>query len=169
MYLRRIMKKKQLILNKQAINNKIQRIGFSIIEKHHTEKNITIIGFEKNGYIMAQKLKEIIQDSQKINIHIHKIKVDKNETYKITPTLSNTQLKNVFLADDVLKSGKTIIYGIKAILEYPVENLKTIILVNRNHNQFPIGVDYIGLNLSTTLKDHIEVVLNQKQEAVYLV
>ena len=60
-------------------------------------------------------------------------------------------------------------YGIKAILEYPVENLKTIILVNRNHNQFPIGVDYIGLNLSTTLKDHIEVVLNQKQEAVYLV
>ena len=74
-----------------------------------------------------------------------------------------------FLADDVLKSGKTIMYGIKAILEYPVENLKTIILVNRNHNQFPIGVDYIGLNLSTTLKDHIKVILTQKEESVYLV
>ena len=92
-----------------------------------------------------------------------------NKTYKITPPLSNKNLENVFLVDDVLKSGKTIMYGIKAILEYPIENLKTIILVNRNHNQFPIGVDYIGLNLSTTLKDHIKVILTTKEEAVYLV
>ena len=115
------------------------------------------------------QLKKIIQDSHKINIHLHKIQVKKNDIYSITPELSSKHLKNIFLVDDVLKSGKTIIYGIKAILEYPVENLKTIILVNRNHNRFPIGVDYIGLNLSTTLKDHIEVILNDKQEAVYLV
>jgi len=163
------MKKQQLILNKQAINNKIKRIGLSIVEKHHTEKTITIIGFEKNGYIIAQKLKKIIEEFHNINIQIHKIKVDQNETYKITPEISHTNLKNVFLADDVLKSGRTIMYGIKAILEYPVENLKTIILVNRNHNQFPIGVDYIGLNLSTTLKDHIKVILTPQEEAVYLV
>ena len=163
------MKKQQLILNKQAINNKIKRIGLSIVEKHHTQQTLTIIGFEKNGYIIAKKLKKNIEESYNINIQIHEIKVDKNETYKITPKLSNKNLKNVFLADDVLKSGKTIMYGIKTILEYPVENLKTIILVNRNHNQFPIGVDYIGLNLSTTLKDHIKVVFNGEEEAVYLI
>ena len=163
------MKKQQLILNKQAINNKIKRIGLSIVEKHHTQQTLTIIGFEKNGYIIAKKLKKNIEESYNINIQIHEIKVDKNETYKITPKLSNKNLKNVFLADDVLKSGKTIMYGIKTILEYPVENLKTIILVNRNHNQFPIGVDYIGLNLSTTLKDHIKVVFNEEEEAVYLI
>lgn len=163
------MKKQQLILNRQAINNKIKRIGLSIIEKYHTQKTITLIGFEKNGYIIAQKLKEIIEETHNINIQIHKIKIDKNKTYQIIPKLRNRHLKNVFLADDVLKSGKTIMYGIKAILDYPVENLKTIILVNRNHNQFPIGVDYIGLNLSTTLKDHIKVILTQKEESVYLV
>ena len=163
------MKKQQLILNKQAINNKIKRIGLSIIERHHTQTTITLIGFEKNGYIIAQKLKDIIEETHNINIQIHKIKIDKNGIYQITPKLCNTHLKNVFLADDVLKSGKTIMYGIKAILEHPVENLKTIILVNRNHNQFPIGVDYIGLNLSTTLKDHIKVILTQKEESVYLV
>ena len=163
------MKKKQLILNKEAINNKIKRIGFSIIEKYHAEKNITIIGFNKNGYIIAEKLQKIIRDSHEINISLHQIKAKKNQRYTITPKLSSTNLKNIFLVDDVLKSGKTIIYGIKAILEYPVENLKTIILVNRNHNKFPIGVDYIGLNLSTTLKDHIEVVLEEKKEVVYLI
>ncbi len=163
------MKKQQLILNRQAINNKIKRIGLSIVETHHAHKTITLIGFEKNGYIISEKLKNIIENAHNINIQMHKIKVDANKTYKITPPLSNKNLENVFLVDDVLKSGKTIMYGIKAILEYPIENLKTIILVNRNHNQFPIGVDYIGLNLSTTLKDHIKVILTTKEEAVYLV
>ena len=48
-------------------------------------------------------------------------------------------------------------------------SLKTIILVNRNHNEFPIGVDYVGLNLSTTLKDHIEVILKKNKEIAYLI
>ena len=54
------MKKKQIILNKEEINNKINRIGFSIIEEYYQEKSITLIGFEKNGYTIAQKLKNII-------------------------------------------------------------------------------------------------------------
>ena len=72
------MKKKQLILNKEEINNKINRIGFSIIEEYYSEKNITIIGFEKNGYIIADKLKKIIESNHKIKISIHTIKLKKN-------------------------------------------------------------------------------------------
>ena len=77
-------------------------------------------------------------------------------------------MKNVFLVDDVLKSGRTIIYGIKEILTHNIDSLKTIILVNRNHNRFPIGVDYVGLNLSTTLKDHITVIMKEGEEIAYL-
>ena len=163
------MKKKQIILDKEAINNKINRIGFSIIEEYYEEKQITIIGFDKNGYTIARKLKKIIESSHEIQITIYNIKQITNNKYEISPKIKNQNLKNVFLVDDVLKSGKTIMYGIKKILEYPVEKLKTIILVNRNHNEFPVGVDYIGLNLSTTLKDHIEVVLKKDEEIVYLV
>ena len=162
------MRRKQIILNKEEINNKITRIGFSIIEEYYQEKSITIIGFQKNGYIMAEKLKTIIESNHKMDILIHKIKMKKENNYEILPPLLNRNIKNIFLVDDVLKSGKTIIYGIKEILEYNVENLKTIILVNRNHNKFPIGVDYVGLDLSTTLKEHIQVVLEKDKEIVYL-
>ena len=41
------MEKKQIILNKEEINNKIKRIGFSIIEDYYQQKSITLIGFEK--------------------------------------------------------------------------------------------------------------------------
>ena len=50
------MRKKQIILDRTAIKNKINRIAFSIIEEYYNEKQITIIGFEKNGYIIAKKL-----------------------------------------------------------------------------------------------------------------
>ena len=162
------MKKKQIILNKTQINNKINRIAYSIIEEYYEDKSITLVGFDNNGYIIAKKIKTIIEQEQDIKISIHKIKSIKDHKYKINPPLNQTEIKNIFLVDDVLKSGKTIIYGIKEILTYNIESLKTIILVNRNHNRFPIGVDYVGLNLSTTLKDHIEVVLQKDKEVVYL-
>jgi len=162
------MRKKQIILDRTGIKNKINRIAFSIIEEYYNEKQITIIGFEKNGYIIAKKLQTVINNNHKIETTIHKIKMKNNNEYTISPKLNPDNVRNIFLVDDVLKSGKTIIYGIKKILNYPVENLKTIILINRNHNQFPIGVDYIGLNLSTTLKEHIQVILDKENECVYL-
>ena len=168
MYLSKNMKKKQIILNKTQINNKINRIAYSIIEEYYADKSITLVGFDNNGYIIAKKIKTIIEKEQDIQISIHKIKAIKDHEYKINPPLNQTEIKNIFLVDDVLKSGKTIIYGIKEILTYNIESLKTIILVNRNHNRFPIGVDYVGLNLSTTLKDHIEVVLQKDKEVIYL-
>lgn len=163
------MKKKQIILNKEEINNKINRIAFSIIEDYYDKTSITLVGFEHNGHTIAKKLKNIIEKTKKFKVSVHKIKTTNNKNYKIFPKLKGEHVKNIFLVDDVLKSGRTIIYGIKEILEYNIESLKTIILVNRNHNKFPIGVDYVGLNLSTTLKNHIEVVLEKNKEIAYLI
>ena len=162
------MKNKKIILNKIEIENKINRIAFSIIEQYHSEKNITMIGFEQNGYLIAKKIQNVIRENHKIKVSLHKIALKNKNEYLISPAISKDDMKNIFLVDDVLKSGKTIIYGIKTILNYPIKNLKTIILVNRNHNQFPIGVDYVGLNLSTTLQNHIEVILEKNNEVVYL-
>jgi len=162
------MKKKQIILNHLEINNKINRIAFSIIEDYYNKKSITLIGFDKNGYSIAQKIKTIIEQENSIQIAIHRIKKINQNQYRIDPPLNKKKIHNTFLVDDVLKSGRTIIYGIKEILKHNVPNLKTIILVNRNHNLFPIGVDYVGLNLSTTLNDHIEVIINKEEEVVYL-
>ena len=159
---------KQIILNQNEILNKISRIAFSIIEDFHKEKKITLIGLKENGFLIAKKIKKIIQKECDINVTLHKLTFEKNSEIKMTPDI-NYELKNIFLVDDVLKSGKTIIYAIKEILKYEVYCLKTVILVNRNHNRFPIGVDYIGLNLSTTLKDHIEVIMEKDNESAYLV
>ena len=63
------MKKKQIILNKEEITNKINRIAFSIIEDYHTEKSITLIGFDNNGYIIAEKIKQIVGFKGKLSFN----------------------------------------------------------------------------------------------------
>jgi pyrimidine operon attenuation protein/uracil phosphoribosyltransferase len=40
--------------------------------------------------------------------------------------------------------------------------------VDRFHRKFPIRADFVGLTLSTNLKEHVTVEMNEGQEAVYL-
>ena len=78
--------------------------------------------------------------------------------------------KVVILVDDVLNSGKTLAYGFGVFLDVPLKKLRTVVLVDRNHKSFPITTDYAGIALSTVLKEHVEVVLNEEgaEDEVYL-
>ena len=76
--------------------------------------------------------------------------------------------KTVLVIDDVSNSGKTLIYAIKHFLNQPIKTLKTLVLVDRSHNRYPVRVDFSGLTISTTLKEHIEVSLDSNDKGVYL-
>ena len=78
--------------------------------------------------------------------------------------------KSVILVDDVLNSGKTLIYAVKLFLHKPVKQLSTLVLVDRSHTRFPVKADFVGLSLSTTLQERIDTDFTKKgKEAVYLV
>ena len=89
-----------------------------------------------------------------------RVKVNKtNVLAPVTTSLPAEEYTHqaVVLVDDVLSSGATLIYGVKHFLEVPLKQLKTAVLVNRNHKKFPIKADFKGLSLSTSLQEHIEV------------
>ena len=93
----------------------------------------------------------------------------KNNEKEIFSDKIKDNYNNFVLIDDVLKSGKTIIHAIKELLKFNIKKLETVVLINRKHNVFPVGVNYVGLELSTTLEDHIEVILDdEKKIGAYL-
>ena len=157
------------ILNKQQIENKILRISFEIIEGNLDANNILLIGLEKNGFIIAKKIQNFIQQKTSLNIGVVKMTLKKNNEKEIFSDKIKDNYNNFVLIDDVLKSGKTIIHAIKELLKFNIKKLETVVLINRKHNVFPVGVNYVGLELSTTLEDHIEVILdNEKKIGAYL-
>src|SRR5690625_7880506 len=65
--------------------------------------------------------------------------------------------KIIILVDNVSNSGRTLYYATKPLLNIIPRRLQAAVLVDRTHKLFPIHVDYVGMSLATTLKQNIEV------------
>ena len=70
--------------------------------------------------------------------------------------------------DDVLNSGKTLMYACKYFLNTSLHSLSTVVLVERTHNRYPIKANFVGLSLATTLQEYIKVILEGDGQGVYL-
>ena len=153
------------ILTHQEIKHKIRRIAYQIYECNVNENEIILAGIESNGYILAKQLKLALTKISNISPLLCKVSIDKkNPRNPITTSISENDYKNksVVLIDDVLNSGTTLVYGVKHFLEVPLKQFKTAVLVNRNHKKYPIKADFKGISLSTSLNEHVNVVLTGK-------
>lgn len=162
------------ILDTVQIKQKLNRLAYEVYENNFDEKSILIVGIEGNGYKVAANLAEKLKEISKIKIQLGKITLDKTKPWNGDPKVDFDEKdftnKTTILVDDVLNSGKTLIYAVKLFLDKPVKKLSTVVLVDRNHTRFPVKADYVGLTLSTTLQEHIEADFSKKgKETVYLI
>jgi pyrimidine operon attenuation protein/uracil phosphoribosyltransferase len=162
-----------IILNHIQIQQKINRLGHQIIENCFEETTIYIGGICGNGFLLAKKLGDIIMKSSNQKVIVFEINVDKEEpwNHNISLDIEESELKNafIFIVDDVLNSGKTMQYSLIKMLERPTKSIKTVALVDRTHRRYPIKADFVGLSLSTTLKERVEVELNETDAKAYLI
>jgi pyrimidine operon attenuation protein / uracil phosphoribosyltransferase len=163
---------KQLILDKNTTLQKIRRIAYEIHENNYQESEIIVAGTMDNGYVLA----EMIVNELKLIAHF-KIELIKVFLDKLSPTQSKIELsidtsllkgKTVILIDDVLNSGRTLAYALKPFLNIEIKKIQTAVLVDRDNKNFPISANYNGFSLSTTLQEHVTVVLSGDEFGVYL-
>lgn len=163
----------QIILNHQQIKQKITRLGHQILENCFEEETIFIGGISGNGTALAKKLTQIIQENSEIEVVFFEIDVNKEEPWSapIKLSIDERKLKKGFIVivDDVVNSGKTMQYALMKFLEQATKAIKTVALVDRQHRRYPIKTDFVGLGLSTTLKDRVEVDLNETDSKAYLI
>lgn len=166
--------KKIPILNHQQIQQKLDRIAYQILEDNFDEQELVIAGILPRGNFLAARLKGILDTIAPFKSTLINIEVEKQSSTLIAKTDTDLQLctnKVVILVDDVLNSGKTLAYGFGVFLDVPLKKLRTVVLVDRNHKNFPVTTDYAGIALSTVLKEHVEVVMSEEggEDGVYLI
>ncbi len=165
------MNQNSLIMNSKRINDCAHRISYQIVESSINKKEIILIGIKNNGFIFAKKIQKFLKKitDQKIELMSFEINKKKpHESITLKNQFNNIDNSSVILIDDVLNTGKTLMYSIKFLLNYRINQLKTAVLIDRNHKDFPVKVDFKGLSLSTTMNEHVEVVLKKNNEGVYL-
>lgn len=157
-----------IILTRQEIEHKIKRIAYQVYETFSDEQEVVIAGIASNGYIFAEKLAAELTKISDLKVTLCEVRINKQQPLeKVETSLPSDAYANkcLVLADDVLNSGTTLIYGVKHFLDVPLKKFKTAVLVDRNHKQYPVKADFKGLSLSTSLQEHIQVVFGDEEYA----
>jgi pyrimidine operon attenuation protein/uracil phosphoribosyltransferase len=160
------------ILDANLIERKLQRMAREIRERHYLDTSLICIGIEGEGASVCRRLVQILREISDSEISccflsIHKDRPAEHPISLLSESGVATDASvisgaSVVLVDDVLNSGKTLIYAVKYLLDFTPQRLSTAVLIDRIHRSFPVRADICGLSLSTSLKEHIRVVWGAK-------
>ncbi|WP_339868570.1 phosphoribosyltransferase family protein [uncultured Algoriphagus sp.] len=159
------------VLNHQQIKKKITRMAYEIYERNLNSKAVVFAGISGMGRFLSDLLATELKAISPLVIEQTEIILDKAHIASEEVQLSNEidlQGKTLILVDDVLNTGKTLVYAMKPFLDEELYRMEIAVLVNRSHGLFPIRPDYTGFELSTTLNEHIKVDFSGENYFVYL-
>jgi pyrimidine operon attenuation protein/uracil phosphoribosyltransferase len=160
------------VLNHKQVGQKITRMAFEIYERNlHASGGMVVAGITGMGNILGHLLATELRRISPLQVEEVEVLLDKQAVTATEVQLSSpTALKGktIILVDDVLNTGKTLVYALKPFLEHEVEKIEIAVLVNRSHGLFPVKPDYTGFELATTFNEHIRVDFSGNNYSVHL-
>lgn len=149
-----------LILSQTKVDQIIRRIAYQIHENNMGD-DVVLVGVDTGGRKLADQINKTLKEVAGKSSICHTISLDKenplNKDILIDGDPSDLEGNTVILCDDVLNSGRTLAYSLTKLLTLKVKKVETAVLVLRTHGRFPIYANYKGYELSTTIKEHVEV------------
>ncbi len=161
-----------LLLNSDQTTQKIKRLALEIMEQNFHEQEIILVGINKSGTQLAQRLLTQMKpmaegEIQLTSVHLNPANPMEEEVYTDLSPDSFDQ-KVIIVVDDVANTGRTLHYSMKPFLAVLPKKIEVAVLVDRQHKLFPIATDYVGIALATTLQENIEVRFEEEEISVYL-
>jgi pyrimidine operon attenuation protein/uracil phosphoribosyltransferase len=157
------------ILNAEEIQFKIQRLAWELYDRHSRAQTLYVIGIKDNGYWLADQLVTRLREISEIDVTLLELVMDKEN-----PVLENMHIDlpegaELALVDDVLNSGRTLLWAVIKLMGFSPSVLSTTVLVDRSHKRYPVKADIKGVSLSTTLQETVQLnVVGGKAVNVYL-
>ena len=163
---------KKIILNDRQIRQKLTRIVYQIYENNADEKEIILAGVVKRGFTLAEIIQSELEKVAPFKVTLAKITLDKENPDESTTGINLTDKeitgKPVIVVDDVLNSGRTLMFALLPIVNAKAKNIQTVVLANRSHKKFPVLANYVGISVATTVQDHITFEKKGDKMTVYL-
>jgi len=161
------------ILDSNDINRAIRRMSHEIIEKNKGVSNLCLVGIQKGGVTLAERLASEIKSIEGGKIQVGKLDItlyrDDLNTKEEQPVVKRTDIpcnidgKTVVLVDDVLFTGRSIRAAMDALIDFGrPASIQLAVLIDRGHRELPIRADYAGKNIPTSFKDSVEVTLEEE-------
>jgi len=149
------MLEKQIIRNHGDILLVIKRIALEIAENHVETKQIYFIGLNDRGFFLANALCSELTVILS-NTKIESMQMDiQNNHFIPANEISDLENSAIIIVDDVVNSGFTAMKSIAHFFEMGCKQIETAFFAKREHLNYPVLANYVGLSIATTLKDHV--------------
>jgi pyrimidine operon attenuation protein/uracil phosphoribosyltransferase len=145
------------ILGAEAIAHKVQRLAWELYDRHSKAEQLYVVGIQGNGYWLAQQLVGKLNAISDIKIELMELALDKSDPKPADMQIDLPSGAHVALVDDVLNSGRTLLWAVIKLMEFHPQQLSTTVLVDRSHKRYPVKADIKGLSLSTTLQETVKL------------
>lgn len=176
------MKNLSEIMDGKAIRRALTRISHEIIEKNKGVENLAIIGIQRRGVPLSERIANKIEavEGAKPATGVLDITFYRDDLSFLNehPVVNGTDIpfsvngKNIVLVDDVLYTGRTVRAAIDAIMDSGrPASIQLAILIDRGHRELPFRADYVGKNVPTSRNEFIQVKVKEfdDTEGVYIV
>lgn len=160
------------IMHHLQVEQKLNRLAWQVYEKNTQEPTLILAGIAQRGYAIAQRLESYLRPISNIKVELIKITLDKekpsHESTLLDRDIAAFNNYPVLVVDDVLNSGRTLVYALSPFIKNKHPKISTLVLVDRNHRRFPVHADFVGMSLATTMQEHVEVTFENGQFEVFL-
>jgi pyrimidine operon attenuation protein/uracil phosphoribosyltransferase len=160
------------ILDQEGITARLLRMAYEIYEANYHEKSLYIIGIDERGGFMGKQLLKHLQNISPLELHFINAHLDRSGGQGEIgielglESLESLRDQSLLLVDDVLYSGSTLLNVVAILLQAKPAKLRTAVLIDRGHRQMPVSADFVGLELATTLQQHVSIEIADDQEMV---
>lgn len=150
-----------IILTHEQTIRALKRMSHQLLEMDYEIQDIILCGIKEKGYVVAQKIKEYMDEFASSNITLYPLEIkpfrdDEKRDMSASVTHMSVENKVVILIDDVIFTGRSTRAAIDAVLHEGRPNvMKLAALIDRGHRELPIKPDVVGKNIPTSMKDHV--------------
>lgn len=150
-----------------ALNRALDRIGHEIAEKNEPGSHVAVVGIQKGGVHLAERLQKILEKIWNHSVPLGFVDVSMHRddhSHRLPQNIQPTNIpfdptgKVVLLVDDVLFSGRTVRAAMDALTDLGrPKAIQLAVLIDRGNRELPIKADFVGKELPTSLEERVEV------------
>lgn len=160
------------ILTADEIRRALIRIGHEIVEKHGGADGLALVGIERRGVPLAERVAEAIAATTGVRLPVGSLDItfyrDDLTRTGDAPEMKGQNLPfdlaatTVVIVDDVLYTGRTVRAAMDALVDVgrPAA-VRLAVLVDRGHRELPIRADHVGKNVPTARDEIVHVRLRE--------
>jgi len=168
------MKKRKVVMDAEGIERSLTRVAYQILEKNKGVEDLVLIGIQKGGVLLAERLGRKISAIEGVPIPVGKLditlyrddimKSGKQHEIGKTDIPFSLNGKKVVLVDDVIFTGRTIRAAMDALMDFGRPKLiELAVLIDRGHREIPIRADFVGKNLPSSQSEEVLVKLSKRK------